>query len=254
MDQRTVGQRGGAVALTRLVHHVRAVGFGEATRFDAGVLTVARAEVEALGAHPALAEVRLSWASPGESVRIVKVLDAVEPRSKGPGGGGVFPGFVGPAHPQGRGETHVLRGAAVVAAGYLPRAQEAVVDLSGPVAALSPLGGTHNLVVEFTPAPGAHWEDVDDGLRRALLRFAVRLADAALDAPPDVVEAVPAVGDRAAAGLPRVVAVTNLQTPRASSRTSSCTAAASGPHCRRSSSPVTSTTAPSSAASSATRP
>src|SRR5205807_4337463 len=62
---------------------------------------------------------------------IVKVLDAVEPRSKGPGGG-AFPGFVSAARIQGRGETHVLRGAAVVAAGFLPRAQEALIEMSGP--------------------------------------------------------------------------------------------------------------------------
>ena len=137
----------------------------------------------------------------------------MEPRTKGPGGGGVFPGFVGPACPQGRGETHVLRGAAVVAAGYLPRAQEGLVDMSGPAAPLSPLAATHNLVVEFTPAAGAAWEDVDDALRRGLLRLAVLLAGAAVGVPPDDVEPVPGTTPRRGGrGLPRVAAVTNLQT------------------------------------------
>ena len=197
--------------LSRLVHHVRAGEFGSDTRYADGVLTVNRSEADALLAHPALRATRLAWAGPGEPVRLVKVLDAVEPRSKG-GSGGIFPGFVGPPRPQGRGETHVLRGAAVVAAGYLPRAQEAVVDMSGPAAALSPLGGTHNLVVEFDPAAGAAWEDVDDALRRGLLRLAARLAEAAADRPPDTVEEVPAAGGFGDTGLPRVVAVTNLQT------------------------------------------
>ena len=197
------------------MHHVSAVQFGAETSFAGGVLTVAPDEATAAAfTHAALASVRLSWASPGQSVRIVKVLDAVEPRSKGPGGSGVFPGFVGPACPQGRGDTHVLRGASVVAAGYLPRAQEGLVDLSGPAAPLSPLAATHNLVVEFTPADEAAWEDVDDALRRGLLRLAVLLADAALDAPPDEVENVPAATPRQGDGdgLPRVAAVTNLQT------------------------------------------
>src|SRR5260370_39665904 len=109
-------------------------------------------------ADRALASVGLSWASPGDSGRIVKVLDAVEPRSKGRAG--AFPGFVSPPKIQGRGETHVLRGAAVVVAGFLPRAQEALVEMSGPAAGLSPLGLTHNLVVEFEPAEGAAGEDV----------------------------------------------------------------------------------------------
>jgi glycine reductase len=199
------------MALTRLVHHVRAVALGERTTFAAGRLTVSAEEARRIVADPALETVGITWVSPGQSARIVKVLDAVEPRSKGPGGAGIFPGFVGPAQRQGRGETHVLRGAAVVNAGYLPRAQEALVDMSGPAAALSPLGATHNLVIEFTPAPGAPWEDVDAALRRGALRLAARLAEAALDAEPDQVDELPSP----AAGRsdrPRVGAVTNLQT------------------------------------------
>jgi len=93
----------------------------------AGRLTVGEESARDLLRGPALAEVRLGCAAPGDSVRIVGVLDAVQPCSKGPGGGGVFPGLLGPALPVGRGETHVLRGAAVLAAGYLPRAQEAIM-------------------------------------------------------------------------------------------------------------------------------
>ena len=197
--------------LTRLVHHVREVALGQNTSFANGLLTASAEEASAIFAHRTLAAVRVSWASPGQSVRIVKVLDAVEPRTKGPGGGGIFPGFVGPARPQGQGETHVLRGAAVVIAGYLPRAQEAVVDLIGPAAALSPLGTTHNLVVEFTPAPDADWAEVDAVLRRGALTLAARLAEAALDAGPDEVEELPDPTPTRGP-LPRVGAITNLQT------------------------------------------
>lgn len=201
----------GAAGLTRLVHQVDAVDLGERTAYDGGRLTVSPAEAAQIVSSPALSEVSVSWASPGAPVRIVKVLDAVEPRTKGPGGGGIFPGFVSQAQPQGRGRTHVLRGAAVVAAGYLPRAQEAVIDMSGVAAALSPLGSTHNLVVEFVPAEGASWEDVDDAVRRGTLALAARLAEAALDAPPDAVEEL-STPSSADAGLPRVGVVTNLQT------------------------------------------
>jgi len=206
------------------VHEVRAVGFGDATAFSGGTLTASRPGLEALAADPALTSVTLNWSSPGESVRIVKVLDAVEPRSKGPGrsprrslgrslGGGIFPGFVGPPGVAGRGETHVLRGTAVVAAGYLPRAQEALIDLSGPAAALSPLGQTHNLVLEFQPAPQASWEDVDAAVRRAALRIAARLGDAAAGAEPDAVEELSTPGPSSGpAPLPRIGAITNLQT------------------------------------------
>src|SRR5207253_5217545 len=109
---------------------------------------------------------------------------------------------------------HVLRGAAVVAAGYLPRAQEALIDMSGPAAPLSPLGSTHNLVVTFEPAEGAGWEDVDTAVRRGMLRVAARLAEAAAGAPPDAVEELRGL-DRPGkdeGSLPRVGAITNLQT------------------------------------------
>lgn len=193
---------------TRSVHRVQRLALGDATAWREGELTVSADQAVALVAAPCLAEVRISCTSPGDSVRIVKVLDVVEPRTIGPGGGGVFPGWLDGAPASG--PVHVLRGAAVVVAGYLPRAQEAVIDMTGPAAELSPFGTTHNVVIEFTPAPGADWAEVDDAVRRGSLALAASLAEAALDAPADEEEELP---DPAAVdGLPRVGAVTNLQT------------------------------------------
>jgi sarcosine reductase len=202
---------GAEAGLTRAVHEVRELDLGEHTSYDAGHLTVGEESVRDLLRAPALADVRLACASPGDSVRIVGVLDAVQPCSKGPGGGGVFPGLLGPAMPVGRGETHVLRGAAVLAAGYLPRAQEAVIDMSGPAAPLSPLAATQNLVVEFEPADDADWVDVDAALRRGLVRVAAHLAEAALDVESDAVEELSEPGS-SSDGKPRVGVILNLQT------------------------------------------
>lgn len=202
--------------LTRMVHVVRELVLGEHTSYEAGRLAVGEESVRSLLRDPALAEVRLGCAAPGDSVRIVGALDAIQPCSKGPGGGGVFPGLLGPAMPVGRGTTHVLRGAAVLAAGYVPRAQEAVIDMSGPAAPLSPLAATHNLVVEWTPADDASWEDVDAALRRGLVKVAAHLAEAALDAEPDAVEELSdpatATATATANGTPRVGVILNLQT------------------------------------------
>jgi glycine reductase len=197
--------------LTRVVHEVRELELGERTSYDAGRLTAGEESVLDLLRDPAFAEVQLGVASPGDSVRIVGVLDAVQPCSKGPGGGGVFPGLLGPAMPAGRGTTHVLRGAAVLAAGFLPRAQEAVIDMSGRAAPLSPLASTHNLVVEWTPAEGADWGDIDVALRKGLVKVAAHLAEAALDAEPDAVEELVEPGPQQN-GKPRVGVILNLQT------------------------------------------
>jgi glycine reductase len=84
--------------------------------------------------------------------------------------------------------------------------------MSGPAAALSPLGATHNPVVEFTKAAAASWEEVDLALRRGVLALAAYLAEAAFDIAPDTVDDIPARAPQEAEGLPRVGAIVNLQT------------------------------------------
>ncbi|MBV9141810.1 MAG: hypothetical protein JO115_12980 [Pseudonocardiales bacterium] len=200
-------------ALRRIVHDVRSITLGAATRYEQHQLVVGRDQVQALFADPALASVRVHTAAPGDSVRIIAPLDVVEPRSKGPGGG-VFPGWMAPVNRQRGGDTHVLRGAAVLAAGHLPRNQEGLIDMSGPAAERSPFGRTHNVVIEFDRADDASWQEAEVALRRGLLALAVHLADAAVDAAPDMIEelAPPHRAGTPSGGLPRVGAITNLQT------------------------------------------
>src|SRR5262249_11546262 len=109
---------------------------------------------------------------------------------------------------------HVLRGAAALAAGYLPRNQEGLIDMSGPAAQRSPFGRTHNVVIEFDRAEDASWQEAEGALRRRRLRPAVPLAEAAVDAEPDTIEE-PARAHQTGTptgGLPRVGVITNLQT------------------------------------------
>lgn len=199
--------------LRRVVHEVRSAEFGSVTHYERHHLVVGREQVEALFADPALAAVRARLASPGEPVRIITPLDVVEPRSKGPGGG-AFPGWLAPVNRKRGPDTHVLRGAAVLAAGYLPRNQEGLIDMSGPAARLSPFGRTHNVVIEFDPAEGAPLLEAEQALRRGLLRLAVHLGDAAVGADPDAVQelAPPHRAGQPTDGLPRVGVITNLQT------------------------------------------
>lgn len=209
---RGAGQDTAAPGLRRLIHRVETLAMGERTTYHDGHLTVSADDVAAQLSDPALAEVRVEVTSPGDPVRIVKMLDVVEPRTKGAGRGTVFPGFLGPPSPRRARETHVLRGAAVMAAGELPRNQEGIVDMSGPAAQLSPYAATHNVVIEYERAEDATWEEVDRAVRRGLLQIAVHLADAAVDAQPDEVEDLPGAVPPGVGDLPRVAAVTNLQT------------------------------------------
>jgi sarcosine reductase len=201
------------VALRRVVHEVRSVEIGVATHYEQHQLVVGRDQVAALFADPALASVRVHVAVPGDRVRIVAPLDVVEPRSKGPGGG-TFPGWMALVNRRRGGDTHVLRGAAVLAAGHLPRNQEGLIDMSGPAAELSPFGRTNNVVIEFDRAEGASWQEAEVAVRHGLLRLAVHLADAAVDAAPDAIEELtpPHQPGTPTGGLPRVGVITNLQT------------------------------------------
>jgi glycine reductase complex component B subunit alpha and beta len=203
----------GTSAMRRVVHEVRFLEIGVATRYEQHRLVVSRDQAEALFADPALAAVRVHTAAPGDRARIIAPLDVVEPRTKGPGAG-AFPGWMAPVNRKRGGDTHVLRGAAVLAAGHLPRNQEGLIDMSGPAAQLSPFGQTNNVVIEFDRADDASWPEVEVALRRGLLRLAVHLADAAVDAVPDAIEELtpPHRPGTPTGGLPRVGVITNLQT------------------------------------------
>lgn len=200
------------LGLRRHLHRVSSVSFGEETKLVDGQLTVSVEQLEPLVHGPLLDLVHFNWASPGESKRIVKILDAVQPRTKGPGGGGIFPGFVGPAMPQGRGDTHVLDNVAVCVAGYLPRAQQGLVQMDGPAADLSFLGGTHNLVIDFKPVKDADWVQVEKTLRNGLLKVAAAVAEAALEAEPKSTDRFATLAMSSGTELPRIGAIVNIQT------------------------------------------
>ena len=134
---------------------------GPGTRYSNGELRVDPEEVRGLivdGVY--FSDVRLHLAHPGESVRIIHVLDVMEPRHKVSGPGCVFPGILGPPVQVGEGRTHRLGGMAVVSVGGAVVGEayhwrEAIIDMSGPGAPYSPFSRTANLVVEFIPGePG----------------------------------------------------------------------------------------------------
>ena len=123
-------------------------------------LTISNREVASTVLSDArIADVEVAIARPGEDVRIVHCLDAVEPRTK-PGAGTVFPGFLGGMDTVGEGRTVRLDGVSVLASSRYPQpfsgllqAREAVVDMSGPTAVDSPMSRVCNVVLIYTPNP-----------------------------------------------------------------------------------------------------
>jgi glycine reductase len=173
-----------------------------ATRWQAGRLEI---DIDGLAvatsSEAGIVRTRAAIVRPGEPVRLVNVLDAVEPQVKADSRRATFPGVIGDEGKAGAGRTNRLDGVAVVTCADLrathdPAALEvqpdgdAVVDMGGPAAALSRWSQTTNLVLEFECDPDTPLADLDVSLRRAALSAARRLADATVGATADEVETI----------------------------------------------------------------
>lgn len=169
---------------------VRRIVFGETTKVTDGTLSVNRDELKTLLLEDsALSGVEFDTAHPGESVRIMPVKDAIEPRVKLSGPGEVFPGFVGPVDETvGEGRTLVLEGMAVLTTGRLVAAQEGIVDMSGPGADYTPFSQTANLVLVLTPREGVKLHEAEQACRVAGLKTAHYLAGRCREAKIDRTE------------------------------------------------------------------
>lgn len=192
-------------------YNVKDVVFSDADALVDGVLHVDRAAMlDHLAEASPFDALDVDIARPGESVRIVHALDVVEPRTKAPGAGRVFPGILGPPLGAGEGRTLRLKGVAVVGVAEPFSGEdhwafrEGIIEMSGPGAELCPFSGTVNVVVRFVQGSGSDVREKtnfgvdawDEDARRAIegsrlltVRAAEYLARIARDAAPDGVSA-----------------------------------------------------------------
>jgi glycine reductase complex component B subunit alpha and beta len=205
--------------------------FGEATHLAGGTLSIDRDELTREVMFDGDFEaVDIQIVRPGEDVRIIHVIDSVEPRSRVEGGD--FPGIISPYQMVGSGRTNRLAGLCVTAVGEpIPGEpiywREGIIDMVGPAAKLSRFSSLINVVLSFRPDPrhvdpAAVPMNVFDGtpesvqynlaIRRAELRAAVYLAAAARDQEPDGSEVygLPSPGST---DLPPVAYLWQVNTP-----------------------------------------
>lgn len=195
---------------------IRDVQFGTETRVEKGVLTVNREELRRLIlADERLVEVTLDIAKPGESVRIIPVKDAIEPRVKVDGPGAIFPGLIAKVDTVGTGRTHVLKGCAIVTTGKIVAFQEGIIDMTGAGAELTPFSQLLNIVVHATPREGLTQHEHEAALRFAGLKAAAYVGQAGKSVQPDEVityETLPLQQQIAKyPNLPKIVYVYMLQ-------------------------------------------
>lgn len=186
--------------------------FGKVTGIDQGTLVINQQElVEFLNRDHSFASVAVKLARPGEAVRVVHVMDAVQPRLKLAGGATPFPGALGPMEIAGRGQTNVLEGVAVLQTGKRQGIQEGVVDMAGLGAGYSSFSGTINVVLLCTPDPTMTDVEFDRATRKAALEAAVYLASPTRHQAPDSLEVFDLETPDNQGQLPRVVYLYHLQ-------------------------------------------
>ena len=161
-------------------HPITEIVFGERTVLKGTRLTVNVPDIKAIASQEdALADIDVAVARPGESVRIIHALDAVEAMTKVEGPGTVYPGFLGPALTVGRGTTKKLAGMLILSTTEFPDAtsgglgyREGIIDMTGPGQPYCQASNSINLVVSYKPRRGVNNQQLDDAVRRSTLRIA----------------------------------------------------------------------------------
>src|SRR6056297_2867974 len=91
--------------------------FGEESSYNDGLLTINKEEALAVVKEDEhITEADLEIVNPGDSVRLVPVKEAIEPRVR-PDGRAIFPGVTGELARSGEGSLHALKGCSVLVVG-----------------------------------------------------------------------------------------------------------------------------------------
>lgn len=128
--------------------YIRDVVFGKRTSYSEGLLTINKEEaLSVVMEDEHITEADLYIAKPGDSVRIVPVKEAIEPRTRFDGGP-VFPGVTGGLMQAGNGKTLALKGCSVLAVNkHWGGFQDGIIDMSGEGAKYTYFSQLNNIVL-----------------------------------------------------------------------------------------------------------
>lgn len=203
------------------------VNWSERTTLNGKSLTISVADLEeqirdlSRGIH-----VDYGLARPGESKRIVHVLDTVLPIAKLKSSGSTFPGFEGAAQLVGAGQTIRIRNLLVTIAARFPhpetmtpieKPREGMIDMAGVGASYSYGSDYFQLILTLTPDSSVSNAAFDQALRIIALRCASFVAQVEkINAEPErSIVALDPVDER----LPKVVLIYQVQSQLVGART-----------------------------------
>src|SRR4030095_6849969 len=154
--------------------YIKDVRFGSRTAIADHVLFIDRQELTSLlSQEPLFDNVKIDLAHPGESCRIIRVLDVMEPRYRlsGPN----VPGALDGVGLVGAGQTRALKNLCVIETSADQARGRNIIDMSGPATAYSPFGATHNVVLIPHPEKGADMGEYRLAVKERALRSGVDL-------------------------------------------------------------------------------
>jgi glycine reductase complex component B subunit alpha and beta len=208
-------------------YHIDQIAWNDRTRLIGNSLEIHRADlqkhIEDLAQN---IKIDVAIARPGESKRIVHVLDTVLPIVKSDGAALTFPGFDEPAQLVGTGRTIRINNLLVTVAGQFPhpelltpieKPREGILDMTGVGADYS-YGSEHfHLILSLSPEPSVSNIAFDQALRAIALRCARYLGDIEKVgcAPRRRIIALPP----APADLPKVILIYQVQSQVMCART-----------------------------------
>lgn len=165
--------------------------FGDRTCLKDGILYVNEEDIQAFGkAEPCFETLKIDIARPGNSTRIINVVDVVQPRCK-VSGGIDWPGVLSDDYEiAGSGVTRAVEGMGIVLCQnntYWSR-KWGSFDMSGECAAMNPYAKMPELVIEPMAKDGTDFRDYREGVRRIGYKTSVLLAKVTLGMEPDETE------------------------------------------------------------------
>lgn len=170
---------------------VKDMRFGERTCLEDGVLYVNKADILAFAEPESCFEtLKIDIAYPGDSTRIINVVDVVQPRCKASDNID-WPGVLTDDYEiAGSGVTRAVEGAGIVLCQndtYWSR-KWGSFDMSGECAAINPYAKMPELVIEPMAHEGADFREYREAVRRIGFKTSVLLAKVTLDHPAESAE------------------------------------------------------------------
>lgn len=184
--------------LVRKYYPVKEAVWGSETSLFNGRLTINKQEIEQIAASQTenIDSIEFHLVHPGESTRIIHLLDTIQPMCRIEGKSSPYSGFYGSPDMAGEGVMGVLQGFTVMQSAPLPwdsasassgllYPREAILDMTGPYQGITPFSETVNLVMTYELTQGKSAEEYDRDIRLSSLRVSEFLAAKAAEGEAD---------------------------------------------------------------------